>query len=190
MVDANYFMKANPQEILRMQLTSMVARHEVLAEKLSDPSMPDRQAVAEQLKAAEDAIIAYTTRIAELNAAEDARKRSEEQEDANYWLRRFCTSLAIANAGAFAALAAGFLNTDDKASVAADLATIMTTFAVGTCSAGLIPGWHWLRGYFRPMPSSGLTRVFDYGMGGLIGVSVAYFAGGIILCIKAVASFA
>lgn len=190
MVDANYFMKADPQEILRMQLTSMEARREILARQVSDPRTLDRKTAAEQLKAAEVAIESYVTRIAELNAADHARKRAEEQEDANYWLRRFCTSLAIANAGAFAALAAGFLNTDDKASVAADLATIMTTFAVGTCSAGLIPGWYWLRGYFRPMPSSGLMRVFVYGMGALIGISTAYFAAGIILCIKAVASFA
>lgn len=190
MVDANYFMKADPQEILRMQLTSMEARREILARQVADTRTIDRNMAAEQLKAAEGAIESYVTRIAELNAVEAARKRAEEQENANYWLRRFCTSLAIANGAAFAALAAGFLNTSEKAIIASALTNIMASFAVGMATAGVIPALLWARAYFKPKPESWWSSLYTFALISLVFCSLSYFGAGIVLCIQAVASFA
>lgn len=71
--------------------------------------------------------------------------QSFEREDAAFWFRRFFTTLGIANAAAFAALASGLLQADDPVKLAPVAGPAMDAFAWGALWAGSIPLWMWAR---------------------------------------------
>jgi hypothetical protein len=61
------------------------------------------------------------------------------REDATFWFRRFFTTLAIANAATFAALASGTVQADKPGAVAKVVAGPMIAFAWGMVMAGSLP---------------------------------------------------
>ena len=65
-------------------------------------------------------------------------------EIANSWLKHFITTLAIANAGAFATLATALLKIDDAQKLAEHVMPAMAWFAVGMLIAGLLPVIVWV----------------------------------------------
>lgn len=78
-------------------------------------------------------------------------------EGATFWFKRFFTTLGIANAGAFAALASGVLQADDVGKIAGLVAPAMVHFTQGMLASGSIPLFLWLR-YFA---SDAQSRYFD-----------------------------
>ena len=64
-------------------------------------------------------------------------------EDAAFWYRRWVTTLSIGHAGAFAALASGFLQAENQANIAAAVAEAMQCFAIGMVCAGAVPFFLW-----------------------------------------------
>lgn len=78
-------------------------------------------------------------------------------EGATFWFKRFFTTLGIANAGAFAALASGVLQADDVGKIARLAAPAMVHFTWGMLASGSIPLFLWLR-YFA---SDAQSHYFD-----------------------------
>lgn len=76
-------------------------------------------------------------------ATNDARLKASEE--AAFWFRRFFTTLGIANAGAFAALASGVLQADKPGDVATYAAPAMISFTWGLLWAGAVPLVLWLQ---------------------------------------------
>ncbi|MBO9710545.1 MAG: hypothetical protein J7521_20280 [Caulobacter sp.] len=90
--------------------------------------------------------------LPKLRAARRAEERTARldrekaaAEGANFWFRRFFTTLGIANAAAFAALSSGLLQADKPAEIAPLVAPAMVQFAWGLLTAGSIPLLLWLR---------------------------------------------
>lgn len=84
---------------------------------------------------------------------EVAEGRRADAEEAKFWFRRFFTTLGIANAAAFAALASGLLQADHPVELAPAVAPAMDKFIWGALAAGSIPLLLWLqlilRGWIR-----------------------------------------
>lgn len=77
--------------------------------------------------------------------------RRAEREEAAFWFRRFFTTLGIANAAAFAALAGGLLQADDPIKLAPVAGPAMDAFIWGAIWAGSIPLLLWVRLALRPL---------------------------------------
>lgn len=178
--------------LLHHELTQLEERREKLLLKrhqqgaYADPT----RMVEKEIQSIEAEMLRLTRELAAIQAADDARDRAAQDDEATFWFRRFFTSVAIANGAAFAALAAGFLNTDDKAAIANALAEIMSFFAIGMCTAGLIPALLWARVKLGASQSKSKYLAFSGAMGALGGAAIVTFVMGIFFCIKAVASFA
>jgi hypothetical protein len=91
-------------------------------------------------------------RLAALDDEDAATRRQQARdlakanaEDASFWFRRFFTTLSIANAAAFAALASGLLQADEPKNIAPLVAPAMIQFAWGMLTAGSVPLLLWLR---------------------------------------------
>jgi hypothetical protein len=80
----------------------------------------------------------------EANAWRRERLKSDEGQAA-FWFQRFFTTLGVANAAAFAALASALLKFDDMPRVAPMVLQPLTSFGAGLLWAGLIPFFLWLR---------------------------------------------
>jgi len=76
--------------------------------------------------------------VAALQAAEIADRRFAH-ERAEFWFRRFFTSLGVGNGAAFAAISAGLLQAQKPEEIAPLAFGPLVVFAVGTVTAGLVP---------------------------------------------------
>ena len=113
-------------------------------------------------------------------AAAAARAETETRlraEESGFWFRRFMTTLGIANGAAFAALASGFLQADEKATVALTVANAMTDFAIGMIAAGLVPALLWIERSDTTRP--GMVRLANAANVGLALGSALFFILGI-----------
>lgn len=75
------------------------------------------------------------------------RLEAANLDDAAFWSRRFYTTLGIANAAAFAAIASGFLQaeTNDRKPVVQPVADALEFFMWGMVLAGVIPLLNWIK---------------------------------------------
>lgn len=77
-------------------------------------------------------------------AADDERQSREfDREHASFWFRRFFTTLGIANAAGFTALASGLAQSDSPEKIAGAIAPAMDAFIWGALNAGSIPLFLW-----------------------------------------------
>jgi hypothetical protein len=85
----------------------------------------------------------------EANSAEIAALAAERErsasEEASFWYRRFFTTLGLGNAAAFAAVASGFIQADDRRPIADAAANALTAFSIGMVAAGALPLLLWLQ---------------------------------------------
>jgi hypothetical protein len=115
---------------------------------MGDASFALAQAVGVTL----DEIKDFTAQLVKIDdrSNETAEDRAEARrlesyraarEDAAFWLRRFCTTLGIGNAAAFAAVASGFLQSDEDSwsRIASPVADALTRFSTGMVLAGAMP---------------------------------------------------
>lgn len=87
--------------------------------------------------------------------------RVEDEDGArrDYWFRRFHTSLAIANGGAFAAVASHLFAPELTAFQSAAAFWPMTVFAAGLVAAGLIPMLLYARWFTAAWAASAMSAV-------------------------------
>jgi hypothetical protein len=92
----------------------------------------------------------------------DAERERQAGEDEAFWFRRFFTTLGIANAAAFAAIASGFLQaaSADRLPVARPVADALSYFSFGMVCAGAIPAFLWLRAAARRIHTLKQVRFF------------------------------
>lgn len=142
-------------------------------------------------------IYALILRQAQVREAHSASARQADVEDSAFWFRRFFTSIAIANGAAFVALAAGFLQADDRKAIATLLPVPMTAFAVGMFASGAIPIVLWIQirvrnneGKLWPNAQQPLDFITTGLIGIALGVSVSCLVKGIASCIRAISGFA
>lgn len=192
------------------RLTSIAAKSVKLKASLADARgmmiAPEvTKGWRDELRSLEQEAAALELRRASVIEANDMQRKAAElartdaadaraSEEATFWFRRFFTSLAIANGAAFVALAAGFLQADDRALVAPLLPSPMTHFGVGMVLAGAVPLLFWLKIQTGKIPEKWMIGHISNGsVTGLIvsfvSASVIALLMGLYICVAAIEDF-
>lgn len=90
----------------------------------------------------------------QVEAATAAAREQIEGETRNFWLRRFITTLAIANAAALTGIAAGLSQADNPGILGPHLAGALRAFATGMIAAGSMPLIFYANGLVREFMSA------------------------------------
>lgn len=138
-----------PADEIEHALKRAIDEHAALAKRIADAGGQGRAGLLIRRMNLENEINSLRKQIRAARRAEERAFRHEMQraaaEGANFWFRRFFTTLGIANAAAFAALASGLLQADKPAEIASIAAPAMIQFAWGMLTAGSIPLLLWIR---------------------------------------------
>jgi hypothetical protein len=126
-----------------------------------------------------------------------AADRRFAHERAEFWFRRFFTSLGVANGAAFAAISAGLLQAQKPEEIAPLVFGPLVVFAFGTVTAGLVPFALYLQsaaasGVLEPTPRAEAIAqaVGRQGVAALTLLSVVALVGGVAIALVGVQALA
>ena len=145
----------------------------------------ERQLAATRESSERQEALAREHAAEQLQATKAAAAEQAAHDERTFWFRRFFTTLGIANAGAFFAVATGLAQADAPAKIAPYLASPFTSFVWGMVLSGLIPlslmaaarpeadkrGAHWrkLANYLGTLLAAASAFSFVFGLMQLVG---------------------
>ncbi|WP_296816555.1 hypothetical protein [Brevundimonas sp.] len=160
--------------------------------------LADAQIIAANIQAEATKVLAaaqHSTASAQRELADAQAKATAQRErnqareaDANFWFRRFTTSVTVANATALAGLLVAAANPDNAGRLNDDVGVAASLLFAGLAAAGFTPLALWVAASVEDTPR--LRRLALAAAGSMSGIGAAVFIFAVMLVIGLIRGFA